>query len=167
MSKIIIYCLPPGAPLCLSYMSVQWLMCSSVLVACSQRYEDQARPDGWQKWGETQVLRQARRLRWLLSRFGHMLCWLPRCPFIDCRHDAHVHNMYMCVYVLVQLHSLRVKSSYVMTRVWICFFAADRLDEVLTSAPLTDTSLTGHDIFKVPIIVVPGNSTTCHLSYHL
>ena len=40
----------------------------------------------------------------------------------------------------------------------LCVWSASKLDDLLTPAPLSDRSLENHTIFRVPIIVVPGQS---------
>jgi len=60
----------------------------------------------------------------------------------------------LCVYVSVCMSVYMSLSVYVCVCVCVC--SASRLDDLLTPAPLSDKSLENHTIFRVPIIVVPG-----------
>ena len=42
----------------------------------------------------------------------------------------------------------------------VCVCSASRLDDLLSPAPLSDKSLENHTIFRVPIVVVPGESVS-------
>ena len=62
--------------------------------------------------------------------------------------------VYVYVYVSVCMSVYMSLSVYVCVCVCVC--SASRLDDLLTPAPLSDKSLENHTIFRVPIIVIPG-----------
>jgi len=63
-----------------------------------------------------------------------------------------------CVCLSVCLcHCLSV-SVFLCHCVSVCVWSASKLGDLLTPAPLSDRSLENHTIFRVPIIVVPGQS---------
>jgi len=57
---------------------------------------------------------------------------------------------YLCLYLCM----------CVSVCVSVCVWPASRLDDLLTPAPLSDKSLENHTVFRVPIIVVPGELLT-------